>query len=461
LQVSLFDVSDLGAPRLADRFSFDVPGWAWSEAISDHHAVSYFPAQQVLTIPVANDGWVWVDRDGDGGSDVQTYRPRTDLYVFRVDMPSDASPDTKAAIRLLGTVSDDAQIRRSVRIEQFLYSISDNSVSVHEILNPEVQVAELHFGQEDVGVPVFTASRENDIVQAAIQTPEKTAPQVIDMLVGGTGWHQDFVNHLEAQRFAGDGTAVQSALSYSGVDQIKVKFSEDVIVGSGDLVVRGADGTTYQMGGFTYEADKATAVWTLASPIQTDSVSIRLGSISDWAGQALDGNGNGQPGGRFQASYTVVPGDVDRDGRVDLADLASAKAHAISSLGDANYVFSHDIDGNGRIDTEDFTAIMSNIGSTRPGFVAPLLGDSNRDGRFDSSDLVQVMQAGKYRNDQYASWEDGDWNRDGLFDESDFVRAFQEGRYESGPQASVSAVDVAFELLARAIHDGDEYELLR
>jgi hypothetical protein len=450
MQVSLFDVSDLSAPRLADRFSFDVPGWAWSEALSEHHAVSYFPEHQVLTIPVSNSGWVWVDRDSDGNNDVEAYRPRTDLYVFRVEMPTDEAPDTKGAISLLGTIEDDAAIRRSVRIEEFLYSISDNSVSVHEILNPKAQIAELHFGQEDVGVPVFAASRENDIVRVAIESPESSPPQVVDIAVGSSRWDPDFVNYLDAD--AAD-SEVLGVVPFAGVDQIKVKFSEDVWVGFNDLTVTDKDGTPLQVSGFDYEADTATAVWTLANAVGADAVNVRLNSIVDLAGHSLDGDANGRAGGRFRSSYEVLPGDVDRDGRVDLADLASAKAHAVSGLRDPAYALSHDVTGDGQIDSEDFMAIMTNVGAKLPGFVAPITGDANRDGVFDSTDLVQVMQSGKYRTDQFARWDEGDWNRDGVFDESDFVRAFQDGRYQSGPAASVSAVDIALGLMA---HDSDE-----
>ncbi len=448
LQVSLFNVADLSAPQLADRFSFDVPGWAWSEAFSDHHAISYFPEYQVLTIPISNDGWVWIDRNSDGISDIQSYRPRTDLYVFNIEMPSALTPDTKPSIQFLGTIQDDAAIRRSVRIEQFLYSISDNSVSVHEILNPKVQIAELHFGQEDVGVPIFTADRDSDFVQVAIASPESTPPQVVDIKVGSSDWDGEFLNYLDAQRAGVDEAELLSVVPFAGVDQIKVQFNEDVYVGFDDVRVIGKDKSPYPIREFTYDGDTATAVWTLAEPIDADAVTVQLSSIVDLAGNSLDGDANGRAGGRFQATYTVLPGDTDGDGRVDLADLANVQAHAAQGLDDPAYSLAQDVNGDRQIDSGDLIVIMSNLGSQVPEFVAPLAGDANRDGVFDSTDLIQVMQAGTYRTGEYATWEGGDWNRDGVFDEADLVHAFQAGSYRSEPAASVRAIDWVLGLAA-------------
>ena len=441
LQVSLFNVADLSAPQLADRFSFDVPGWAWSEALSDHHAISYFPEYQVLTIPITNDGWVWIDRNSDGISEIQTYRPRTDLYVFNIEMPSASAPDTKPAIRFLGTIQDDAAVRRSVRIEEFLYSISDNSVSVHGILSPKEQIAELHFGQEDVGVPVFTANRDSDLVQVAIASPESTPPQVVDVKIGNSQWDGTFLDYLDARHAAtGDGQLL-SVVPFAGVDQIKVQFNEDVYVGFDDVRVIGKDNSPYSIREFTYDGDTATAMWTLASPIDADVVTVQLSSIVDLAGNLLDGDANGRSGGRFRTTYRVLPGDADGDGRVDLADLASVQASVGIGSEDPSYSLAQDVNGDRNIGSEDLIAIMANFGAQLPEFVAPPAGDANRDGIFDSADLIEVMQAGKYRTGEYAAWEDGDWNRDGAFDESDFLYAFQEGTYGSQPAASVRAID--------------------
>jgi hypothetical protein len=433
LQISLFDVANLASPRLADRYSFKVPGWAWTEALSDHHAISYFPEYQVLALPISNDGYISVDRNGDGVADIQTYRPRTDLYVFRIDLPAAGAEQREAKLQFLGTVEDDAQVRRSVRIEQFLYSISDNSISVHLVLDPKTLVAELHYGQEDVGVPVYSADREASVVRAAIETPQRVAPVVLDVIAGSTQWDHDFVNYLEADGLVSIAANPLSILPFASTDQIKIKFSEDVFVGLGDLTVIGKNQAEYPFREFTYDADTAMATWTLTEPIRADEVTVRLRStdsvIADLSGSRLDGDTNGIAGGTYRTQFRVLPGDVDQDGRVDTADVASARRRLNSGLGDEAYALSHDVDGSGRIDASDLAAIEERVGTTLPGYVPPMTGDANQDGRFNSTDLVFIWQRGKYRTGEFASWEDGDWNRDGLFDEADLIRAFQEGHY--------------------------------
>ena len=52
-QVSLFDVSDLAAPRRIAQRELDSD---WSEAESDHHAVLYWPATKLLALPVQSYG---------------------------------------------------------------------------------------------------------------------------------------------------------------------------------------------------------------------------------------------------------------------------------------------------------------------------------------------------------------------------------------------------------------------
>ena len=49
LAVSWFDVSDLETPVLFDRLVFRDNGWSWSEALSDHHAITYH--RDVLSFP--------------------------------------------------------------------------------------------------------------------------------------------------------------------------------------------------------------------------------------------------------------------------------------------------------------------------------------------------------------------------------------------------------------------------
>jgi uncharacterized secreted protein with C-terminal beta-propeller domain len=121
MQVSLVDVSNPSAPIRRAVHTFPGEGWeAWSEALHDHHAVSWFPERGILTLPGARF-------TADGMID--------SLWVLRVDLGA-----TKG-FTLLGEVQHDSAMRRSVRIGDILYSISMGEVQAHPIADPGRMVA--------------------------------------------------------------------------------------------------------------------------------------------------------------------------------------------------------------------------------------------------------------------------------------------------------------------------------
>jgi uncharacterized secreted protein with C-terminal beta-propeller domain len=155
-QVSLFDVSVFAKPSLTDRVSFgDVN--SWSEAFFNHHAVSYFdlPDQQILAVPL--DTWFPYSppilREGDAGADALPWPTGlSQLWVFRIDTAVDTTADTAAdetadpRIHVLGTIQHDSTILRSLRIGEQLFSISTDTVQVHDIFDPGEKLGELYFG---------------------------------------------------------------------------------------------------------------------------------------------------------------------------------------------------------------------------------------------------------------------------------------------------------------------------
>ncbi len=136
LQVSLFDVSDFDNPRLAHKYLVEdeQEQWSWSEALSDHHAFTFH--RDVLSIPA----YLRQEHDYFDG-----------LLVFNVN--------AEDGISLLGTV-DHAQLpgcqdmpwrscysrmRRSIYIEEYLYSLSTRGIMVNQLLDPEILVAQVPF----------------------------------------------------------------------------------------------------------------------------------------------------------------------------------------------------------------------------------------------------------------------------------------------------------------------------
>ena len=132
LSVSWFDVSDLEAPTLFDRLVFSGHGWSWSEALYDHHAITYH--RDVLSFP----RYRWTDIPGwESSLTVVDAVPGQPLLHL-----GDISHDD------LGSPDSYNRLRRSVVIEDWLYSISDAGVKVTPLRDPGDVVATVEFSGE-------------------------------------------------------------------------------------------------------------------------------------------------------------------------------------------------------------------------------------------------------------------------------------------------------------------------
>jgi len=132
LAVSLFDVSDLARPRLAHRhlIAGDEGSWFWSEALADHHAFTFH--RGVLSIPA------YVS------SAEGTF---SGLIVLAVD-PADGIRELGRIDHSdLGAGDPEPWMRRSVVIEDRLYSLSSAGVKVNDLRRPEIEYARVAFGE--------------------------------------------------------------------------------------------------------------------------------------------------------------------------------------------------------------------------------------------------------------------------------------------------------------------------
>ena len=120
LQLSIFDVGDPANPKRSATYTFEGDGWqSWSAALWDHHALSWFAQQGILALPVQQGDW-WTGSNG--------------LVVFKVDTSS------TEGFTNLGEITHDGPVQRSVRIGEFLYSVSAGQVKVHRLDAPTVEV---------------------------------------------------------------------------------------------------------------------------------------------------------------------------------------------------------------------------------------------------------------------------------------------------------------------------------
>ncbi len=392
LQVSLFDVSSLDQPSITDRDSIETADWAYSEATDNHHAVGYYPEHGVLAIPVSSGEWTMEDRDGDGIKESNLYQPRTELWVWRIDPSSNG----EQAVALLGRIEHDSYVRRSVRIGDTLYSISDSEVKAQAILDPSSQLGAVYFGQEDAGIGVFIPSADDPDVAEALEHPEQAAPQVVKVLVGDSNWKGDFVDWLEQD--AAD-ASTSRVVGLAGINQIKLVFSEDVQVSPSDLNIRGRDGRIYSWYGFEYNAQIATATWTIG-PITADELTITLAdAVRDLGRSQLDGNSDGQAGGAFAVTIGILPGDTDRNGAVELADLNAVRG----GFGATGVGLSGDVNADERIDLSDLNLVRNNFGQSLTISATPLSDSTDSFGAttvFDVGGVHIVRQNARAPVDQ-------------------------------------------------------------
>jgi hypothetical protein len=211
-------------------------------------------------------------------------------------------------------------------------------------------------------------------------TPVNQPPVVVDVSVAGSAWQQVFNDQFVGGAFVvPDGANQLSPLPWSGLNQIKIRFSEDVNLQAANLAVNGVSVLNYAAGGFSgFAFDPATdvATWTLTSPINRDKIRLTLDdAATDLGGLALDGewinststfSGNGTAGGDFSFRFDVLPADVNQSAAVDSGDLRASLDRQFTAAGQANYDPRFDLDGNGAINILDWAAVRDRIGTTLP-----------------------------------------------------------------------------------------------
>ncbi|MFZ5831393.1 MAG: S8 family serine peptidase [Planctomycetota bacterium] len=219
------------------------------------------------------------------------------------------------------------------------------------------------------------------------------APRVEGVFVANSGWLSSFTDQLDAAGFgapeiaAGLGYRLSAgderlaALPWSGINTIRVLFSEDVVVEQGDLILTGVNVPQYAVAAFHYDPATAVATWTFTQSFSQDAACINLSDdvISRTTAQSLDGDwsdisgflsggilasGDGAAGGYFNFRFNTLQGDCTGDGIVNQSDFGVFAANYGTGSG-AN-AFSGDFDGDGDVDQGDFGIFAASYGSTLP-----------------------------------------------------------------------------------------------
>ena len=203
---------------------------------------------------------------------------------------------------------------------------------------------------------------------------------------GGATWRNaDFTGDSKVDRgdlnvlmgSLGDKSSPQpvSAQQNGGADQpnvlnaFSVTFSEDVgtSISTSDLAVTNdltASPVDTSSAGFAYDGQTFRASWDFSSlglPAGRYTLTIPSWTVSDAAGNAMDGDANGTAGGDYSLSILVAPtGDVNVDGAVDTADYIAVKRHFGTASG-ATWQ-DGDLTGDGSVNGDDLGVLIANLG---------------------------------------------------------------------------------------------------
>jgi hypothetical protein len=232
------------------------------------------------------------------------------------------------------------------------------------------------------------SSTVNSRIGTSLPAAEPAPPRVTAVMVDSSSWAADFRSYLAAQGLGSDGFLVGGGsaqlgdLPWTNIDRIKVRFSEPVTVVQGDLLLNGVNVPSYTVGGFSYDSGTNTATWTLSAPVANDKLLVHLkNTIRDQQNDELDGewvngadaypSGDGNAGGLFQFRLNVLPGDVDRDGDVDINDKNAVSARSFTSPSNPGtppntYTAYHDVNGSAVILADDTSAVNGRMGTALP-----------------------------------------------------------------------------------------------
>lgn len=186
LVVSLFNVADPANPRVQDRYEFAGGRTTFSPFaeddpwnLTDHHAISYFATDGILALPIYSRD-LFFEENGD--KPIFETPEQSALRTLRID--------TTSGITEVDSVNfEQSRVDRSIRIGDYLYSLSADELKVTHLLEKKEPVASLYFerqGQDD-----FIESNVGDVVTLEVTRNDIVKEEDIEILaadlIEGTG----------------------------------------------------------------------------------------------------------------------------------------------------------------------------------------------------------------------------------------------------------------------------------
>jgi hypothetical protein len=221
-----------------------------------------------------------------------------------------------------------------------------------------------------VDVGPSAAAGDGMDVHARRFAPAAKPAEIDRVYVRGTEWASSVLDLYENSKrgsakfgYAAGGTPNPLPLPWGDLDQVSISFTQDVPVESDDLRVTGAGGSSYAVRDFDYDAERKTATWTFDRAVGADRLNVVLDA----------------PGVHYELPLNVLPGDVDRSGRVNALDLAALRPHQGGVLDSQypnflnTYLSVMDLNGDGRINALDLAAARRGLNRSLPAAATALL----------------------------------------------------------------------------------------
>ena len=252
------------------------------------------------------------DKDGGVGTESAAVTV-TNLAPMAIINGAPATSPTGTPISLTSTVTDPGPTDQTAG---FTYSwdvtkVHGATTTLHFATGASANFSFTPYDDGTYTVTLIATDKDgqtSNITRQVVTVPDTTPPSVTNVLVSGTAWTTGFLDYLTSlysQDLNGYSIPVGSGvqlvtLPWVNIDQIKVVFSEGVVVDQSDLKLSGVNLTDYAFkpdlpnglpnDGFVYDPATLTATWTLTGPINSDKLMIRLDATSSNAIKDIAGN---------------------------------------------------------------------------------------------------------------------------------------------------------------------------
>lgn len=242
-----------------------------------------------------------------------------------------------------------------------------------------------------------TSSLSSDLV---LSNDDFVAPTIAAAAIAGSTWpavFRDFVSGGSGQGME----LLQGAtpLPFNDMNRLVLPFSEGMAsFEASSFELRNSE--TILPFNLLYDASTFVVTLELSAPLPAGKYRLSVSdTVTDIAGNALDGDGDGQAGGVFSVRFDILPGDTDGNMRVTSNDLTPFSAAFNGSIGQSNYNLRSDWNADGIVNNDDLAAFPSMINQRIDNLLEP-------ESPFSAPSLAAASMAGstwssEFRNSLY------------------------------------------------------------